>query len=106
MSTTAPCEASFMRRCKRQFRLISAYPGRPTQASAPDMKQSTMITLNVTGMTCDGCAKAVERIIKSQDPQAAVIIDLGSGRVEARTAVPPAALVQAIEAAGYGAKPA
>jgi copper chaperone len=65
-----------------------------------------MITLNVTGMTCEGCARAVERIIKTQDPQAAVTIDVGSGRVEARTAVPPAALVAAIEAAGYGATPA
>ncbi len=64
-----------------------------------------MITLNVTGMTCEGCARAVERIIKTQDPKAAVSIDVGSGRVEARTAVPPAALVQAIEAAGYGATP-
>jgi copper chaperone CopZ len=65
-----------------------------------------MVILNVTGMTCEGCAKAVERIIKTQDPQATVTVDLGSGRVEARTAVPPAALAQAIEAAGYGATPA
>jgi copper chaperone len=65
-----------------------------------------MVTLQVTGMTCDGCAKAVERIIKAQDPRASVKVDLGSGRVEADTAATPAALATAIEAAGYGAKPA
>ena len=65
-----------------------------------------MVKLQVTGMTCDGCAKAVQRVIKAQDPRASVKVDLGSGRVEADTAAAPAALVAAIEAAGYGAKPA
>jgi copper chaperone len=65
-----------------------------------------MVTLHVTGMACDGCAKAVERVIKAQDPRASVKVDLGAGRVEADTSAPPAALVAAIEAAGYGAKPA
>jgi copper chaperone len=65
-----------------------------------------MVTLTVTGMTCDGCARAVEKIIKSKDPQAVVAVDLAAGRVEAQTAVPAAALAQAIEAGGYGATPA
>src|SRR3954447_14616683 len=63
-----------------------------------------MITLEVTGMTCGGCVAAVERIIKATDRKAAVKVDLASGRVEADTATPAAALVTAIEAAGYGAK--
>ena len=65
-----------------------------------------MVTLHVTGMACDGCAKAVERVIKAQDPQASVKVDLGAGRVEANTTAAPAALIAAIEGAGYGAKPA
>jgi copper chaperone len=65
-----------------------------------------MVTLNVTGMTCDGCAKAVERVIKTQDPKAAVTVDRSSGRVEARTSASADALIKAIEAAGYGAKAA
>lgn len=65
-----------------------------------------MVTLQVTGMTCDGCARAVEKIIKTKDPQAAVAVDLAAGRVEAKTALSAAALAQAIEAAGYGATPA
>ncbi|MGZ8388300.1 MAG: heavy-metal-associated domain-containing protein [Rhodoplanes sp.] len=39
-----------------------------------------MVTLHVTGMACDGCVKAVERVIKAQDPRASVKVDLGSGR--------------------------
>jgi copper chaperone len=57
-------------------------------------------------MTCDGCARAVEKVIKTQDPNAAVAIHLDTGRVEANTTATAAALVQAIEAAGYGAKAA
>ena len=64
-----------------------------------------MVTVHVTGMDCDGCAKAVEQVIKTKDPQASVAVDLSSGRVEAQTSIPPAVLVAAIEAAGFGAKP-
>jgi copper chaperone len=63
-----------------------------------------MLKLEVTGMTCGGCAKAVEGIIKGADRQAAVAVDLATGRVEARTAATADAVVRAIEAAGFGAK--
>lgn len=63
-----------------------------------------MITLEVTGMTCGGCAAAVETIIKKADRDATVAVDLPTGRVDAATTAPAAALVQAIEAAGFGAK--
>ncbi len=65
-----------------------------------------MIKLQVSGMTCDGCARAIERIVRKQDPQATVSVDLATGRMEASTTAPVAAVVQAIEAAGYGAAPA
>ena len=64
-----------------------------------------MISLRVTGMTCSSCATAVERIIKAQDPQAMVSVDLAAGQVDVRTPLPAAVLAAAIEAAGYGAKP-
>ncbi len=63
-----------------------------------------MVTLEVTGMTCGGCVAAVETIIKKADRGAKVAVDLPTGRVQAETAVPAAALVRAIEAAGFGAK--
>jgi copper chaperone len=63
-----------------------------------------MITLEVTGMTCGGCASAVERIIKAADRKAAVAVDLATGRVSAETSAPVEAIVGAIEAAGYGAR--
>ena len=63
-----------------------------------------MIKLEVTGMTCGGCAKAVEGIIKAADRQAAVAVDLATGRVEAKTSAPADTVMRAIEAAGFGAK--
>ncbi len=65
-----------------------------------------MIRLDVTGMTCSGCARAVENIVRTADRNARVRVDLASGRVEAETAAPVETLVRALEAAGYGAKPA
>lgn len=65
-----------------------------------------MLALQVTGMTCNGCAKAVESIIKRQDSAASVTVDLASGRVEAQTVASSDAVIRAIEAAGYGAKAA
>ncbi len=63
-----------------------------------------MLQLEVTGMTCGGCAKAVEGIIKAADRQAAVTVDVATGRVDARTSANADAVVRAIEAAGFGAK--
>jgi len=40
-----------------------------------------MLTLNVTGMDCAGCMKAVEKAVKRVDPQAQVAIDLPSGLI-------------------------
>jgi copper chaperone len=65
-----------------------------------------MIRIDVTGMTCSGCAEAVEGIVKHVDRGAVVRVDLASGRVEADTSAPMEALLKAIAAAGYGAKAA
>ena len=65
---------------------------------------SGKITLQVTGMTCQGCVNSVERIVKKADPLAKVFIDLKSGRVEADTSAAAETLTKAISAAGYGAR--
>lgn len=68
------------------------------------MSEQKAIVLDVKGMTCQGCVNAVTRIIKKNDPQADVKIDLQSGRVEAQSALAADALAKAISAAGYEAQ--
>jgi copper chaperone len=55
----------------------------------------------VSGMTCGGCARSVERAIKSVAPDAAVTVDLASGRVSVEGAVEQQAIAQAIDEAGF-----
>jgi copper chaperone len=63
-----------------------------------------MLTLDITGMTCGGCARAVERVIRNADAQAGVAVDAASGRAEVNSTLPAETLIRAIEAAGYGAR--
>lgn len=63
-----------------------------------------MIDLTVTGMTCGGCVKAVERVVKRTDPDATATVELASGHVSIASSKPAAAFVTAIEAAGYPVK--
>ncbi len=69
------------------------------------MSDQQTIILDVKGMTCQGCVNAVTRIIKRQDPQAQVSIDLASGKVEAQSTIASQELAKAISAAGYEAQP-
>ncbi len=70
------------------------------------MSEAKSIVLNVTGMTCQGCVNSVTRIVRRLDPAAEVVIDLPSGRLEAKTGASSQALTDAICAAGYGAQAA
>ena len=54
------------------------------------------LQFDVSGMTCGGCARSVEKIIQKQDAASKVSVDLATGRVEAETAADPAALAAAI----------
>jgi copper chaperone len=64
-----------------------------------------MMTLDVTGMDCMGCVKAVEKAVKRVDPAAAVLIDLPTGRVTIEGAnAERASFETAITRAGYGLK--
>ena len=60
-----------------------------------------MIRLRVTGMTCDGCSRAIARAIAKCDPSAQVVADVATGMVDAETALTAPELAKAIEAAGY-----
>ncbi len=70
------------------------------------MSEAKSIVLKVTGMTCQGCVNSVTRIVRRVDPAAEVVIDLPSGRLEAKTGASSQALTDAIAAAGYGAQAA
>jgi len=64
------------------------------------------LKLDVSNMTCGGCARSVEKIIQKQDAASKVTVDLASGRVEAQTSADPTAIAAALTAAGFPAKQA
>jgi copper chaperone len=64
-----------------------------------------MLTLSVPDMTCGHCRASVEAAIARLDPAAAVAVDLTARRVTVATQVPAAAVVAALDRAGYSAAP-
>ena len=62
------------------------------------------IELAVSGMTCEGCARAVTRVLGNVPGVAAAKVDLAAGRVRVTGNPRAEALVEAVVAAGYGAK--
>lgn len=66
------------------------------------MENTMNQTLDVQGMTCGHCEKAVTRAIQRLDPQAQVRITRETNRVEViHTSLPREALAEAIRAEGY-----
>lgn len=64
------------------------------------------ITLNVKGMSCEGCANAVKKIVARTQPAAETSVDLASGTVRIAGAADAAVLAEAITKGGYPATPA
>ena len=64
---------------------------------------SSTETHHVVGMTCDHCARAVRTEVSGIDGVSDVDVDLATGAVHITTEqpVPPAALREAVEEAGY-----
>lgn len=60
-----------------------------------------MMELTVSGMTCGGCAKAVEKAVVRKDADARVSVDLANGRVSVDSSLSRQDVADAIEAAGY-----
>ncbi|MBM3480786.1 MAG: heavy metal transporter [Alphaproteobacteria bacterium] len=60
------------------------------------------IAYRVDGMTCDGCARAVERAAKAAAPGCDVVVDRAAGSVSIDGEVAEATLRAAIERAGFG----
>lgn len=68
------------------------------------MEQPKDLVMQVEGMTCQGCVRAVTRALQRLDPNAAVDVNLESGRVRVSTTATPEAVAQALDIAGYEAR--
>ena len=58
-------------------------------------------TYRVTGMTCDGCARAVTNAIKARSPAARVSVDLRASEVHVDGEPAPDQIRAAVEDAGF-----
>ena len=57
--------------------------------------------LQVKGMSCQHCVKAVTKAIRAKDPQATVDVDLQQGSVKVQTVLSREATAHAISEEGY-----
>lgn len=64
-----------------------------------------MTILDVKGMTCGHCVKAVTAAIQALDAQARVDVDLAQGIVRVESTSPADTIARAIVEAGYEAAP-
>ena len=60
-----------------------------------------MTRFTVPDMTCGGCVKAITGAVQKLDPKATVRTNLETHLVEIESAQPAAALMDAIDAAGF-----
>lgn len=60
-----------------------------------------MLDLQVSGMTCGHCEKAVTRAVQSVDPGAKISVERATGRVSVDSTADANALKHAIEQEGY-----
>ncbi len=61
-----------------------------------------MLEVKVTGMTCQGCVRAVTKAIGRVAPDQTVTVDLPTGTVTVAGSPDRAAVEKAIAAAGFG----
>ena len=60
--------------------------------------------LAITGMTCNGCANALTRILSAVPGVTTAKVDFTSGEARVTGDVPAEALIMAVAASGYGAR--
>ena len=63
-----------------------------------------MATYIIQGMTCSGCVNAVTKAIKAKDESAEVNVDLDTGKVHVEGGLDEAAVIEAVEDAGFDYK--
>lgn len=64
-----------------------------------------MYHFDVAKMKCGGCAKKVERAVKSKDASAEVSVNVENRRVTVTSSVPQAEVAAAVKEAGYANQP-
>ena len=69
-----------------------------------NVEMAEPITLQVEGMSCGHCIRAVTNAIQGLDQAAKVDVDLAAKRVVAQTSLPRADLVRAVEEEGFAVK--
>ena len=62
------------------------------------------VTLNISGMTCGGCADAVKRLLSRVTGVAHAEVGFAKGQALVEGAAPRDALIAAVQTAGYGAR--
>jgi copper chaperone len=62
------------------------------------------LLMQVDGMTCEGCVKAVTRTVQRLDPAAQVDVDLAHGRAHIITRAQAVEVSDALTKAGYEAR--
>lgn len=60
-------------------------------------------TLALSGMTCDGCARTIERVLSRVPGVTSANVDFDLGVAIVNGSAAPSELIAAVEAAGYGA---
>jgi copper chaperone CopZ len=76
-----------------------------TMSMTENLTMPDRIALKLTGMTCGGCARAIERVLSRVPGVKSAKVDFGLGLAVVSGAASAAELIAAIEAAGYGAQP-
>lgn len=69
-----------------------------------EAKSPSATTLSISGMTCDGCASTVARILTRVPGVESARVDFANGRAVVAGSARPGDLIGAVEAAGYGAQ--
>jgi copper chaperone CopZ len=67
-------------------------------------KSPDTVVLAVTGMTCAGCAKTLDRVLSGIEGVAQVHVDPASNRATVTGTATAERLIRAVEDAGFGAR--
>ena len=65
----------------RKFMILTLVLSLLSVPAFADAKRTPDITLNVSGLVCDFCARAIEKVFMRQEGVTAVNVDLDNGKV-------------------------